>query len=326
MKSKEATITLHDTKIDNNTPSLPNEEIKSQPDSFEIQPEKPIYQAFMLLKTMEDRYQGSVHIRGMLNCDGFKVVAPDTRFVNSFLYDLLFDYERDEETHVEVLLLVEMTHQDVNSFKETILGITANLEAFRQAGVESERICCVVVVDGLEQFLETYEKQKLIFEQFFNTEAIKEFFHVEDVMDCKIPDGAEDDDLAHTFIKHVSFDNSQHSLQLVLCIKQTKKLRLNTHLWFFGGWCQMLNPSYVIMLEIGVRPHPKALFYLYEALRLDENLAGCCGELKPVDESYWNLAVGAQCAEYKFSHIFLKSFESLIGYIPNMPSALSAYQ
>ncbi|CAG9324708.1 unnamed protein product [Blepharisma stoltei] len=285
-----------------------------------------IYQPFKLLKQTEDRYKDDKILKGLLNCDGFEFIAPDTKFRQSLLYDLLFDYEKDEQTRCEILILVAVDVLDVNTYKETMLGITANLEYFRQVGLQTEKICCIVIIDGMENFMRTYKNQCDYFKQFFDQDLIKDFFHVEDLRDCKVNGGNSDDDLLHCFMKNAIFDNSNIKLQMVFAIKQERSLKLNTHLWFFGGFCQMINPGYVMLLEAGTRPMPKALFYLYEALRIDDHLAGCCGELKVEDKTYWNLALGAQAAEYKFNHIFNKSFESLTGYVSEMPSSFSAYQ
>ena len=41
-----------------------------------------------------------------------------------------------------------------------------------------------------------------------------------------------------------------------------------------------------MLLDVGTRPLPGSLFYLYEAMECDENLGGCCGEIRPMNPSY----------------------------------------
>ena len=45
----------------------------------------------------------------------------------------------------------------------------------------------------------------------------------------------------------------------------------------------MINPTYVMLLDVGTKPLKGSLFYLYEAMVCDKQLAGCCGEIKPMD-------------------------------------------
>lgn len=88
----------------------------------------------------------------------------------------------------------------------------------------------------------------------------------------------------------------------------------------------MFNPTFVYLLDAGTKPKPKALFYLYEALRIDSNMAGCCGELTPSDDAGFGLVGGYQAVEYKFNHIFQKSLESLIGFVSSLPSSFCCYR
>ena len=66
-------------------------------------------------------------------------------------------------------------------------------------------------------------------------------------------------------------------MQMFFCIKQKNLRKLNTHLWFFGGFCEFMNPNFVILLDVGTKSLEKSLYYLYKAMRVDPNLAGCCG-------------------------------------------------
>ena len=88
----------------------------------------------------------------------------------------------------------------------------------------------------------------------------------------------------------------------------------------------MIQPSHVMLIDVGTKPLTGSLFYLYEALVCDPQLAGCCGEIKPMDYDLWKSVVPAQVVEYKFSHMLDKALESVIGYITVLPGAFSAYR
>jgi hypothetical protein len=115
-----------------------------------------------------------------------------------------------------------------------MIGLNENLNEFKAAGVEPEEIACIVIVDGLKPFLETYRKQSDFFSQFFDEKMIKKWFKVKDVLDCKIHDQKDHDEFAHCFFKKVCFGEGFYELNFCFCVKQYNKRKLNTHLWFFG--------------------------------------------------------------------------------------------
>jgi chitin synthase len=135
---------------------------------------------------------------------------------------------------------------------------------------------------------------------------------------------AKDEELAHLFSQRVKFDNGVF-LNLMFCVKHENKRKLNTHKWFFEGFCKIINPLYIALLDVGTRPREKGLYYLYKALHYDKRTAGCCGEIIP-QTKFSNILVMAQMVEYKISHIFDKAVESHIGYISVLPGAFSAYR
>ncbi|OMJ83145.1 hypothetical protein SteCoe_15999 [Stentor coeruleus] len=135
--------------------------------------------------------------------------------------------------------------------------------------------------------------------------------------------------IAHLFISKILFDsNCKSPLKVYFCIKQDNKKKLNSHLWFFGGFCKVINPKYCVLIDVGTEPKPKSMYLLYEALKNDLQVAGACGEIIPRSEteSLFNILVYAQEVEYKLSHIVDKSFESLFGYISVLPGAFSIYR
>lgn len=239
-----------------------------------------VYQPFVLRQIMENRYdENNRQFKGLVKTQGLKWIPPDTGFEESIFTDLICDSNGNSK--VKFLIVVTMYNEGVKNFKDTMLGIAKNLDAFRIGNVPAKSICCVVIVDGMRPFLETYYKQKDFFAQYFDEDMVKDRFNVENCEDCKYPGQHPDKEFAHCFMQNAIFEDHE-PLQLIFCVKQQNKGKLNTHLWFLGGFCEMFNPKYVMLLDVGTKPLDDALFLLYEAMKTDKKIAGCCGEIRPM--------------------------------------------
>lgn len=73
-------------------------------------------------------------------------------------------------------------------------------------------------------------------------------------------------------------------VNLFFCIKYKEAGKLNSHNWFFNGFCQELNPRYAFLLDVGVRPYPEAIFKMYRHLKVNPKTGGICGYLRPLEE------------------------------------------
>ena len=241
------------------------------------------YQPIKLIKEYETRSDETRTFMSLKKATGILPIAPDTRFLpGSILANLAYDPL--EPGKCEFLIEVSMYNEGVKNFTDTLGGICDNLEAFFTAGIDCNKITCIIIVDGIRPFYGTYSKMHTFFSNFFVEDMIKERFGVSDVRNCKIPGETEDDEFAHCFMQQVNFtDNPNNMLNLIFCVKQKNKRKLNTHLWFFGGFCEYIQPKYVMLIDVGTMPLPNSLFFLYEAMVKQKDLAGCCGEIRPMD-------------------------------------------
>lgn len=282
------------------------------------------YQPLKLSALMETRTKNNQSFLAIQQVNGLEPIHPEDDFCEGLFKNLI--YEENSPTKCEFLIVVTMYNESAEHFSNTMMGVNDNLNEFYSAGIDPSKITCIMIVDGIKAFMETYNKQKGFFRQFFDEEMIKKTFQVNDVKDCKIPDQEEFDEFAHCFSQTTKFGNNAPPLNFIMCVKQFNKRKLNTHLWFFGGFCEMIQPKYVMLLDVGTKPLKGSLFYLYEAMVCDSQLAGCCGEIKPMDYNIWKIVVPAQVVEYKFAHMLDKALESITGYITVLPGAFSAYR
>lgn len=66
-------------------------------------------------------------------------------------------------------------------------------------------------------------------------------------------------------------------VNLYFCIKYKNSGKLSSHNWFFNGFCNELKPKYAILLDVGLRTYPEAIYKMYNYMRRHPTVGGVCG-------------------------------------------------
>ena len=144
-------------------------------------------------------------------------------------------------------------------------------------------------------------------------------------------------------------------INFFFCTKHENKGKIGSHLWFFKIFCYYIEPEYCQMIDIGTIPLKNSISSIWRYMDKYEKVGGACGEIevfnpsdrelgypmKVKDENEneiiinkrncWEkfeafILVYAQYVEYKVSHYFDKSFESLFGFVSVLPGAFWTFR
>lgn len=119
-------------------------------------------------------------------------------------------------------------------------------------------------------------------------------------------------------------------------IKHKNQGKIESHKWFFKGFCEYMNPKYCQIIDCGSIPLWNSISYLIMHMEAIPQVGGACGEIECMlpekkDDGQGvsfieSVLLRSQYVEYKLSHYLDKSTETLFGFVSVLPGAFSTFR
>ncbi|KAG9099470.1 Chitin synthase, class 2 [Ceratobasidium sp. UAMH 11750] len=111
-------------------------------------------------------------------------------------------------------------------------------------------------------------------------------------------------------------------VQILFCLKEQNKKKLNSHRWFFNAFGSLIKPN-------GTKPTGMSIYNLWKCFNKHSYVGGACSEICVDTGCSCSLLLTSPLAasqnfKYKMSNILDKPLKSVFGYISVLPGAFSA--
>jgi chitin synthase len=134
------------------------------------------------------------------------------------------------------------------------------------------------------------------------------------------------------YVQHEEFSYLQPDLS-----RLRNQGKIESHKWFFKGFCRQMDPIYAQIIDCGSIPLWNSISQIIMHMETFKDVGGACGEIecilaekkedgKEAVSFVESVLLRAQYVEYKVSHYMDKATESLFGFVSVLPGAFSTFR
>ena len=148
---------------------------------------------------------------------------------------------------IKLFLSITMYNEHADELRRSLRGVAEQLDQL-QPHVTWEEMAVAIIVDGRNKMHKSMKefcnKELKVFD-----EGLLRKEHNGQEVTCHIFEKSVE------LSKHKAQREYYQPLQIILCIKERNGGKLNSHLWFFSGFCKQLQPEYTFVrwLSAGAR-------------------------------------------------------------------------
>jgi len=205
---------------------------------------------------------------------------------------------------IKLFITITAYNEGGKELHQTLQAVATNMGRLKEiCGISWKEVLILIVQDGREKMAKTMEvflrKNRLWDRRMLLAE------HEGMPVTC------------HVFERTVNLVKSRTtreyfpSMQVVFAAKEKNGGKLNSHLWAFSAFARQFQPEFLLLLDVGTMPREFAIARMINAMQVNPQVAGVCGEIAVHEPNYGSFVQAAQAFEYAIQHVLDKSFESI---------------